>query len=272
MYGYSEGGNDSFTGSGLAVRDNIFYGDAGGDIAGFAKGGDDTFTTEGGHQVSFYGDAGAVLAGHAQGGDDTALLLGSENFAVGDALIMLANAQGGDDSLTGGTTALTDGVSRLYGDAQVMAGAAQGGDDILLGGHAGQFGRIDNFLWGDAELMSDRAMGGNDVLWAGTASPGFGVRNDMWGDGELRGHAQGGADTFVFRDDGQSTVGTYNVVHDFSQDQSDIISFINVSGVQSFDDLVITRYDTTTVVAAGGDEVSLLNFTGALTAGDFLFA
>jgi hypothetical protein len=120
--------------------------------------------------------------------------------------------------------------------------------------------------------MSDRAMGGNDVLWAGTASPGFGVRNDMWGDGELRGHAQGGADTFVFRDDGQSTVGTYNVVHDFSQDQSDIISFINVSGVQSFDDLVITRYDTTTVVAAGGDEVSLLNFTGALTAGDFLFA
>jgi hypothetical protein len=199
-------------------------------------------------------------------------LQGSENFAVGDALIMLANAQGGEDNLTGGPTARTDGVSRLYGDAQVMAGAAQGGDDTLVGGHADLFGRVDNFLWGDAELMSGRATGGNDVLWAGSAAPGLGVRNEMWGDGELRGNAQGGSDMFVFRDNGDSTVGTYNVIHDFSQQQNDIISFVNVSGVQSFDDLVITRYDTATVVTAGGDEVSLLNFTGALTAGDFLFA
>ena len=271
MSGHAEGGDDSFMGSGGAVTSKTFYGDAGGDISGFAKGGNDTFVNEGGSTVSFYGDAGATMSGHAQGGDDVATLQGSKNFAVGDAVTMLDAASGGNDSLSGGDRSLTDVVNELYGDAQAMGGATQGGDDLIVGGEAVGSGRVDNFLWGDAEQLSGRAKGGSDVLYAGTAAPGCTVSNEMWGDGQLRGNALGGSDTFVFKDDGATTVGTQNVIGDFSQCQDDKVAFIDVAGVQSFDDLVITQNGTSTIIIAGVDQVTLANFTNLMTANDFLF-
>ncbi len=153
MTGHSKGGNDTFNGALFATQ--VFYGDAGGNMSGhaeggddrftgsggaisvrrpsmampavtfsgFAKGGNDTFINEGGSTVSFYGDAGATMSGHAQGGNDLATLLGTKNFAVGDAVTMLDATSGGNDSLSGGDSSVTDVVNQLYGDAQVMGGA-----------------------------------------------------------------------------------------------------------------------------------------------------
>jgi hypothetical protein len=271
MSGHAEGGDDRFTGSGGAIMSKTFYGDAGGDISGFAKGGNDTFINEGGSTVSFYGDAGATMSGHAQGGNDLATLLGTKNFAVGDAVTMLDATSGGNDSLSGGDSSVTDVVNQLYGDAQVMGGATQGGDDLIFGGHAVDSGRVDNFLWGDAAQISGRAKGGSDVLYAGTAGQGCTVSNEMWGDGELSGNAHGGSDTFVFKDNGLMTVGANNLIQDFSQCQDDRIAFIDVAGVHSFGDLVITQSGTSTIIMAGADQVTLANFTDLMTANDFLF-
>ncbi len=66
--------------------------------------------------------------------NDVATLLGSKNFAVGDAVTMLDATSGGNDSLSGGDSSVTDVVNELYGDAQVMGGATQGGDDLICRG------------------------------------------------------------------------------------------------------------------------------------------
>ena len=197
-----------------------FYGDAGGDISGFAKGGNDTFVNEGGSTVSFYGDAGATMSGHAQGGDDVATFQGSKNFAVGDAVTMLDAASGGNDSLSGGDRSLTDVVNELYGDAQAMGGATQGGDDLIVGGEAVGSGRVDNFLWGDAEQLSGRAKGGSDVLYAEPRRP---VARSAMRCGAMANCAAMLLEVryVVFKDDGATTVGTQNVIGDFSQCQDD---------------------------------------------------
>jgi hypothetical protein len=93
----------------------------------------------------------------------------------------------------------------------------------------------------------------------------------MWGDGLLSGCAVGGADQFVFKDDGLMTVGTQNTIEDFSQIQHDQIEFIDVAGVDSFDDLVIVQTGPDIVIVAGENQVTLRNFTGSLTEQDFLF-
>jgi hypothetical protein len=124
--------------------------------------------------------------------------------------------------------------------------------------------------------MSDSTRGGNDTLIAGTQSGTGTVVNYMWGDAAtMAATAKGGQDTFVFKDNiaaGQ-TVGTQNFVEDFSQTQQDHIEFSGVAGVRKFADL---SFDTTTnpgstIIHAGADEVTLVGFTGALTAKDFLF-
>ena len=86
------------------------------------------------------------------------------------------------------------------------------------------------------------------------------------------GGAKGGKDQFVFKDDGLMTVGTHNTIEDFSQGQHDQIKFIDVAGVESFNDLVIAQSGTDTVITAGADQVTLHNFTGSFTEKDFLFA
>ena len=124
--------------------------------------------------------------------------------------------------------------------------------------------------------MSDSAKGGNDTLIAGTATIGSTVTNNMWGDAlQIASNAIGGQDTFVFQDNGSSTVGTQNIIADFNQAQSDKIEFTNVAGVASFTDLVINQVDANTVVTAGADQVTLVaydNTVHQLTASDFVFA
>ena len=101
----------------------------------------------------------------------------------------------------------------------------------------------------------------------------------MYGDAvEMSGLAKGGADTFVFHDFITQgillmTVGTDNLIFDFNQSQHDKIEFIGVVGVSGFGNL---SFDTVTspgdtIILGGADAVKLEDFTGTLTAQDFLF-
>jgi hypothetical protein len=218
-------------------------------MSGDAKGGNDTATNDESFysaSITFYGDAGGNMSGHAKGGDD--ILTGSSHNFL-DAPIS----------------------NTAFGDAQSMSGFAKGGDDTLVGGDCLGPGSVSNILFGDASSLSGFAEGGDDTLFAGTAAPNGMVSNVMWGDGSLLGGAHGGRDLFVFRDDGLLTVGTQNTIEDFSQRQHDRIEFSDVAGVDSFHDLVITHAGADTVITAGADQVTLHNFTGSLTAHDFLF-
>jgi hypothetical protein len=125
------------------------------------------------------------------------------------------------------------------------------------------------WLFGDADTLADTAKGGNDRLIAETAESGGSVINYMFGDAQTKSAtAVGGRDTFVFHGD---FVGTRNYVGDFHQAEHDRIEFRDVTGVDSFADLVIAADGGDTVITAGADQVTLVNFTGTLTQADFLF-
>jgi hypothetical protein len=140
--------------------------------------------------------------------------------------------------------------------------------------------------------MSDSAHAGNNTLIAGTATANSTVTNDMWGNAQVidgilingsndipgSSNVTLGQDTFIFKDNvaaGQ-TVGTQNLAHDFSQTQHDLIEFAGVfdgaTHITSFNQLVITPGGGNTVIQAGADSVTLVGFTGTLTAQDFVFA
>ena len=155
----------------------------------------------------------------------------------------------------------------------------QGGNNTLTGGNSSSGGTVYNFFFGTAQEMSDNTHAGNNILIAGTADASSTVINDMWGNAQTVGsNVTLGQDTFIFKDNvaaGQ-TVGTQNFIHDFSQSQHDLIMFVHVAGVTSFNDL-LPFFDTasdfgSTIIHAGNDVVTLVGFTGTLTAGDFLFA
>jgi hypothetical protein len=207
---------------------------------------------------------------------EVGLTIKFDNLAYGDALAMSGKAVGGNDILAGITSGNARGsgdvLYQLYGDANSMSESAKGGNDTLTGGsNTGTGSTVSNILFGDAEFISGSAKGGDDTLQAGTAAPGCTVSNDMWGDGQLSDSAQGGKDQFVFKDAGSMRVGTNNTIEDFSQGQQDKIEFGGVAGVQSFADLVITQSGTDTIITAGTDQITLHNFTGSVTANDFLF-
>ena len=68
MTDYAQGGNDLIMGD-LSRVQNL-YGDAGGDISGYARGGDDHIIAGGGSNgtTNVYGDAGGNMSDHADGG------------------------------------------------------------------------------------------------------------------------------------------------------------------------------------------------------------
>jgi hypothetical protein len=284
---------DDQTLSGSDDENNEGFGDAAGSIRDDARGGDDvlvggTIHFGGSFRNVFFGDS-EILSGSARGGNDS--LTGGDldqnanadltNILYGDAFIMAGSARGGDDSVTGGnnnSNVFSVVVNVLYGDGNSLSGNARGGDDTLTGGSSSGNRRVDNYFHGDALSMSDTAKGGNDVLIAGTGNFTLNpdaVSNTMWGDAplpQMLGLAEGGADTFVFRDQGSMTVGTDNIIYDFSQSQHDKIMFIGVAGVTTFDDLT---FDTatlpgSTIIHAGADAVTLASFNDTLTAQDFL--
>ncbi|MDI3564954.1 hypothetical protein OWC48_31650, partial [Bradyrhizobium sp. Arg816] len=71
MLDFSKGGNDTFDEIGLS--NYTFYGDVVGSIFDFAQGGDDTFNGLPMAGVTAYGDAGADMSDHSKGGNDTFL-------------------------------------------------------------------------------------------------------------------------------------------------------------------------------------------------------
>jgi hypothetical protein len=76
----------------------------------------------------------------------------------------------------------------------------------------------------------------------------------------------------VFQGD---SVGTQNFIYDFNQSQLDKIEFSGVTGVTSFTNLDIQQSVSNTVITAGADQVTLVNYDDTahpLTASDFLFA
>ena len=183
-------------------------------------GGNDTLT--GGANATtnnLYGDA-LNMHGNSHGGNDK--LIGGANVVsndlYGDADRMDDNSHGGSDTLTGGANATTN---NLYGEAFSMLDYSVGGNDTLTGGNSTNGSAdVSNVMYGDADRLSESAKGGNDILTAGTASAGGTVHNDMWGDGELTDSAQGGADQFVFKDNGPMTVGTNNLMRNGENPQA----------------------------------------------------
>jgi hypothetical protein len=155
--------------------------------------------------------------------------------------------------------------NELIGDARDMSGTAHGGDDTLTGGdNNGSDGPVVNSLVGDADQMTGAAHGGNDRLISG-----INASDQMWGDARfLLESATGGQDTFVFVDAFGS-----DFVNDFRQGEDEIE--FQVAGVADFDDLVITQIGSDTVIGTNlstTDTVTLVGFTGTLTANDFLFS
>jgi hypothetical protein len=143
-----------------------------------------------------------------------------------------------------------------------MSGSAKGGNDILTGGDNSGSGFVTNELFGDARFMNDSAQGGNDRLISG-----INATDQMWGDGSLAFSATGGDDTFVF-------AGAFgnDFVNDFHQDE-DTLEF-QVAGVADFSDLDITVSGSDTVIStttSTTDTVTLVGFSGTLTADDFMF-
>ncbi|MGY4344953.1 hypothetical protein ACVWXM_001417 [Bradyrhizobium sp. GM7.3] len=117
--------------------DNFVYGDAGGDMSDFAKGGDDTYNQLSGTFFPniFYGDAGSNMSGHAQGGNDTFNKTGGEGSTFyGDAGGNMSDyAQGGNDTFQASSPGLGN-KNLFYGDAGGnMGDHAIGGNDTYIG-------------------------------------------------------------------------------------------------------------------------------------------
>ena len=111
--------------------------------------------------------------------------------------------------------------------------------------------------------MSGFAQGGDDRLISG-----INASDEMWGDGNLSDSATGGNDTFVF-------AGAFgpDFVMDFHQGE-DTLEF-QVADVSDFDDLVIDYSGPDPIISttvSTTDTVTLVDFSGTLTASDFLFA
>ena len=231
------------------------------------------------------------------GGNNTGAGL-NDNELVGDASAISGSAQGGNNTLIGGNNSgsgLVGGfpaivLNDLFGDARAMSDSTQGGNNTLIGGNNSGSGSslVDNLLVGAADRMFGSAHAGNNTLIAGTATAGSIVQNDMWGNAQFidnifingsndipgSSNVTLGHDTFIFKDTATQTVGTQNSIHDFIQSQHDLIEFAGVAGVTGFGNLTFDKTTTpgSTIIHAGADVVTLVGFTGTLTAHDFVFA
>ena len=234
--------------------------------------------------VYFFGDA-SEMTGNARGGNDVLIGVAGASFRMvecGDAMMMFDHTRGGNDIIIGGA----GGANIPCGDACEIHDYARGGNDLLIGGNGAL-----NILVGDACRMFDYGIGGNDVLIAGNG-PGT---NNMFGDAAIfmYGHARGGndtlisgnstdnmwgdcptisadvttgADTFVFKPGNNA-----DTIRDFRQTDHDQID-VSAYGFAGIGDLNITVGGGNTLIDfGGGNSVTLVGFTGALTGSDFMF-
>jgi Ca2+-binding RTX toxin-like protein len=240
----------------------------------------------------FFGDAN-MMNDSSRGGNDVLIGVDGANerkVACGDAFMMEDSSRGGNDLIIGGTGG--SGNQLLCGDACTMSDNARGGNDLIIGGSGAT-----NILIGDACAMSDNVRGGNDVLVAGNGgginimfgdASGFGglvamsgnavggndtlisgnAVDNMWGDGQMISGTgvTTGADTFVFAPDSNA-----DTINDFRQTDHDQID-VSAYGFAGIADLDINVGGGNTLIDfGGGNSVTLVGFTGALTGSDFMF-
>ena len=189
-------------------------------------------------------DASAVRLGDAQG--DT--LTGIEHL-IGSPYNDILAGDGGDNRLEGG-----DGNDDLYG-------GPAGGDDEMLGGN------------GDDRIFGGR---GNDTLTGGEGNDtlrGGPGEDTLVADGDDMDvlHGGPGNDTFQFF---PSDLGGGSI-KDFTEGE-DVIDLTAFTGINSVDDLDITRYgDNVRIEVSGTDEylttIILSDFEGNLDNADFMF-
>jgi Ca2+-binding RTX toxin-like protein len=189
MFDNAIGGNDTLHADATnSIYSEIdLYGDAGGNMSGDTKGGNDSLTALTGSRAFdvFGGDAGGSMTDNAHGGNDTLDVTQGNIFGAaelaGDAVgSMSDNAVGGNDNLTFTMASDAEVVgATLSGDAGTsMTDNAHGGDDTLTVVVNGDPSTISTTLIGDAPSMSGSAHGGNDVLNGG-------ARDDsLYGDAE----------------------------------------------------------------------------------------
>jgi RTX calcium-binding nonapeptide repeat (4 copies) len=149
------GGDDLIQGG---DGDDFVRGDAGGSL--FGTGGNDTIYQNSG-SGALTGDALDLVGAGARGGNDR--LFGTGTL-VGDSVLSMASATGGDDLLD--AQRATEG-SFLYGDVQEedLDGTGVGGRDRLFGS------AFDDVLVGDAGAnVDDGARAGDDLLRATAAT------------------------------------------------------------------------------------------------------
>jgi len=199
------------------------------------------------------------------------------NSIQGSAGTMFGSSSGGYNTLTGGDAKNAAGSfiwNTLMGTAYVMTDSSTGGHNTITGGNnLSATGLVTNYLYGDAYIKQVNASGGYNTIIAGTGINGNKIVNQMWGDAKtVSGTSTGGHDLFIFDDNGTATVGNQNYINDFSQALSDHIEFIDITGVNGFSNLVITKSGSNTIINAGSDAVTLTGFTGTLQASDFIFA
>jgi PAS domain S-box-containing protein len=163
----ARGGNDMLSASGDG---NHLFGDAGGrGMFNDARGGNDVLTvvSTAGQVNELYGNA-REMHDNTVGGNDTLVGGNDDDPIVGDALVMLGNAKGGNDQLWGDAKGAASGGADCFGFAgligrDVVHDFRPGeGDTIQLNGHGAALAL-------DDVLDNTTALGGNTVIDIGAA-------------------------------------------------------------------------------------------------------
>ena len=262
MSGYAVGGNDTLIGG---TGQSTIIGDAGGNMLDHAHGGNDVLTAIGADisPLLMFGDSQQQMSGFASGGNDTLTVSGSTNLPealYGDAFTMTGNAHGGNDILkTDGSLLSGANSAFLYGDAYSMFDNAVGGNDTLIGGKAG----TSDTLVGDAHDMHGNATAGNDILISG------GADDSMYGDAINKDASViSGHDTFVF-----APMNGHDTINDFVHG-NDIIDLTALAstGVHSISDLTIDLSGTDSIIHFDVNDTIAVVGIQHLLASDFHFA
>ena len=244
-----------------------------------------------------------------QGGNNSDGML--TNVLVGDAIAILNDSQGGNDTLWGGGNLGTGIVTNhLYGDARYINDSAQLGDDRLISGSNAtdhMYGDAKNLISEGSDIINDildvikmfaltpdapslnidtivsiNALGSFPQVQENKIDPNaFGINsfddpntimnslNKIFSSDEdliFNNVKSGGTDTFVFND----YFGN-DYIHDFRQSDGDKIEF-KVTGVDSFDDLMINENGSNTIIEVQGHGiVTLVGITGVDLSGDIDF-
>ena len=234
--------------------DDMIYGGSlvGGDSAGpmvDATGGDDLIVaTDATGSCRLFGETlDEDLAGASVGGRDHIVGGAYADAIYGEGVMLSGTTKGGADWLSGG-----GGNDTVYGDGSCVRDAASGGNDVVWGGDG------NDTLYGDGLQLLGTARGGDDDLYAGSG------KDVLWGDGLLFSQADGGRDRFHFEGD----FGADRVM-DFRKADGDQLVFDGVTQ----NGTTISHDGANTVLSfAGGQSVTLVDFTDALAVGtDLLF-